>query len=114
MSHHKNLPSTPSLIDQHIAERHGVDVRIATPPDTTQPSKPRRARPNLQQRIERSEAENATLLKELQCQRKKETASMAFLEEVRHLAEKLLQAANIYEDVRYDIDEEERDSLQRT
>lgn len=120
MSQHKNLPSPPLLIDQHIAKCHGVDVRIATPPNNAtphndaQPSKPRGARSNLQQRIERSETENATLLKELQCQRKKESASMIFLGEVRDLAERLLQAANIYEDVRIDIDEEERERLQHT
>lgn len=113
MSHNKELPAAPLLIDRHIAQRHGVNVPIVMPPTHKQPSKDHIPKPDLAQLIERREWENARLRKELDCQRKKEGASIYFLEEVRHLAEKLLQATNIYEDLRIDIDDEELDKQER-
>ena len=107
MSCNKELSPSPLPIDGQIAHRRGVNVRFNTPPAREQAPRNHAPKPNLAQLIERSESENASLRRELQFQLKKEGASIYFLEEVRHLAEKLLQAANIYEDLRIDINEEE-------
>lgn len=113
MSHQKELPSTPLLIDQHVEQQYRVDIRVHPPRDGKHPPKAPSYRPNLTQLIERREWENARLRKELDFQRNKEGASVHFLEEVRGLAGKLLQTANIYEDLRFDIEEDECDKRRK-
>ena len=109
----KELPPSPPPTNRQIVHRHGVNVDANTPPARKQAPRNHALKPNLAQLIERSESENASLRQELQSQLKKEGASIYFLEEVRHLAEKLLQAANIYEDLRIDINDEELGKQER-
>ena len=67
--------------------------------------------PSLSQMIEQTELKNYRLQRQVVCQQLMEDASMRFLSQVRDVLEKLQQAADIFEDVQLDMEQELRDAL---
>lgn len=95
----------PTAVDAEISRNQGSPVTIEAANENLQAPK-RIPSPSLSQMIERRTWENGQLREELSYQKRKNGASMYFLEEVRLAVESLQQALVNFQNLNTEIENE--------